>query len=221
MLTYRVGEVNSPISGTCCFILRRGVSTLTNPFTRGSAPDRARSADLRPGSFKPGHEKRGGRKRGTPNLFTIDYKKAILEAVYRVGNDGNGKDGVVGYFSWVGERHPTIFYTVLLVSLLPLETADSTTSEEPPRTSEESNRWVQEYIGLTGKKQTKEQTVQVKPQSPQDWTGQDFPVGGLMQVAVQKPKAFCRLFVAAFLQPPTKRRRPTGRSGSWPEAGAA
>ena len=67
MLTYRVGEVNSPISGICCFILRRGVSTLTNPFTRGSAPDRARSADLRPGSFKPGHEKRGGRKRGTPN----------------------------------------------------------------------------------------------------------------------------------------------------------
>jgi hypothetical protein len=90
MLTYRVGEVNSPISGTCCFILRRGVSTLTNPFTRGSAPDRARSADLRPGSFKPGHEKRGGRKRGTPNLFTIDYKKAILEAASRKRREWQG-----------------------------------------------------------------------------------------------------------------------------------
>ena len=81
---------------TCRFIFRRGVSTLTNPFTRGSAPDRARSADRRPGSFKPGHEKRGGRKRGTPNLFTIDHKKAILEATYRIGQDGDGKDGVLG-----------------------------------------------------------------------------------------------------------------------------
>ena len=123
MLTYRVGEVNSPISGTCCFILRRGVSTLTNPFTRGSAPARARSAHLRPGSFKPGHEKRGGRKRGTPNLFTIDYKKAILEAAYRIGEDGNGKNGIVGYFSWVALRHPQIFSS-LLMNLLPLEIAE-------------------------------------------------------------------------------------------------
>ena len=197
------------------------MSTLTNPFTRGSAPDRARPADLRPGSFKPGDQKRGGRKRGTPNLFTIDYKKAILEAAYRIGQDGNGKDGVLGYFTWVAERHPRIFDTVLLGSLLSLEDADSNTPDEPRRTSEEINQSFPEYIGLTGKKRRKGQTAQVEPQSPQDWTGQDFPVGSLMQVTVQKPKAFCRLCVAAFLQPPTKRRRPTGRSGSWPEAGAA
>ena len=70
---------------------------MTNPFKRGSAPDRARPAYLRPGSFKKGREKRGGRKRGTPNFFSADYKKAILEAAYRIGRDGNGKDGVVGY----------------------------------------------------------------------------------------------------------------------------
>jgi hypothetical protein len=63
---------------------------------RGTAPGRARPADDRPGSFKPGRRKQGGRKRGTPNLFSIDYKKAIIEAAYRVGHDGNGKDGERG-----------------------------------------------------------------------------------------------------------------------------
>jgi hypothetical protein len=81
---------------------------------RGSAPGRAQPAYLRPGSFKQGHEKRGGRKRGTPNLLSIDYKKAILEAAYRIGQDGNGKNGVVGYLLWVAERHPQIFFTCCL-----------------------------------------------------------------------------------------------------------
>ena len=39
---------------------------------------------------------------------------AILEAAYRIGQDGNGKNGVAGYFLWLGGRHPGIFYTVLL-----------------------------------------------------------------------------------------------------------
>jgi hypothetical protein len=108
---------------------------------RGSAPGRAQPAYLRPGSFKQGHEKRGGRKRGTPNLLSIDYKKAILEAAYRIGQDGNGKNGVVGYLSWVAERHPQIFFTVLLINLPPLENAESDTPEEPRRTIEEINQW--------------------------------------------------------------------------------
>jgi hypothetical protein len=95
---------------------------MTNPFGRGSAPGREQPDYLRSGSFKPGHEKQGGRKKGTPNAFSIDYKKAILEAAYRIGNDGNGKDGILGYFLWVGKRHPTVFYTILWVSLLALET---------------------------------------------------------------------------------------------------
>jgi hypothetical protein len=36
---------------------------MSNPFKRGSAPDRAQPADRRSGSFKQGHEKRGGRNR--------------------------------------------------------------------------------------------------------------------------------------------------------------
>ena len=192
---------------------------MTNPLKRGSAPDRARAEYQRPGSFKPGHAKLGGRKRGTPNLISADYKKTILEAAYRVGYDGNGKDGAIGYFTWVGERHPMVFYTVLLVSLLPLENAESNTPE-PRRTIEERNQWLRDYIGLTRKNQTKRESVQIDSKSRWAWTGQPFPVGGLMHFAVKNPKAFCKLFVAAFLRPPPKRRRPAARR-PWPQAGAA
>jgi hypothetical protein len=70
---------------------------MTNPFTSGSAPGRAQPADRRPGSFKLGHEKRGGRKSGAPNLLTIDFKRGLFEAAYRIGQDGNGKNGIVGF----------------------------------------------------------------------------------------------------------------------------
>jgi hypothetical protein len=195
--------------------IQNGVLTMTNPFRRGSAPERAQPAHLRPGSFKPGHKKRGGRRRGTPNAISSDYKKAILEAAYRVGNDGNGKDGVGGYIKWVGERHTTIFYTVLWIALLPLEEAETDAPEAPRRTMDELNQRFAEYIGLAGKKQTKRPRIQRESRSPRDWTGQPFPVGGLMQLAVANPKAFCELFVAAFLPTPTKQQRGRAARRAW------
>ena len=188
---------------------------MTNPFRRGSAPERAQPAHLRSGSFKPGHKKRGGRKRGTPNAISSDYKKAILEAAYRVGNDGNGKDGVGGYIMWVGERHKTIFYTILWVSLLPLEEAESNAPKEPRRTWDELNRWFHDYLGLAGKNRTERPRIQRASRSPRNWTGQPFPVGGLMQLAVANPKAFCELFVAAFLRPPSKQQRGRAARRAW------
>ena len=185
---------------------------MTNRFTRGSAPGRAQPAYLRPGSFEQGHEKRGGRKRGTPNVFSSDYKKVILEAAYRIGEDGNGKNGAVGYLSWVAVYHPQIFCTLLMNLLTPGD-AESDAPEEPRRSIEESAQWVRDYIGLTGEDRTKGQT-QVKSQSPWDWTGQPFPVGSLMQIAVENPKAFCTLFAAGFLRPSTKRRRLAERAAA-------
>jgi hypothetical protein len=163
---------------------------MKNRFMRGSAADRARPADLRPGSFKQGHEKRGGRKRGTPNSLSIDYKKAIFEAAYRVGEDGNGKDGIVGYFRWVAVRHPQINLT-MLSNLLPLEFAESNMPEEPRWTMAEINERCRDYIGLTSKNRTRGQTVHVESQSPWDWTGQPFPVGSL--------SANCRRGAESFL----------------------
>jgi hypothetical protein len=160
----------------------------------GSAPGRAQPAYLRPRSFKSGHAKRGGRKRGTPNVFPPDYKKAIVEAAERIGNDGNGRDGLVGYFSWVALRHPRIFSTVLLINVLPLEFAESNTPEEPRRTMEEVGQWVREYIGFAGKGRKQQRTVSVDVRSPSDWTGQPFPVSSLMRAAVADPKGFSKLF---------------------------
>ena len=178
---------------------------MPNPFTSGSAPGRAQPADRRPGSFKPCHKKRGGRKRGTPNLLSIDFKRGIFEAAYRIGLDGNGKDGIVGYFSWVAEHHPRS-YGSMLANILVLEYAERDTPEEPRLTIEEINQEVRDYIGLTGKNRATGQPVQVESEPPWAWTGQPFPVGSLMQLAVEKPKAFCTLCAAAFLRLPTNRR---------------
>ena len=132
---------------------------MTNPHKRGSAPERAQPAHLRPGSFKPRHKKLGGRKRGTPNAFSADYKESIFEAAFRVGRDGNGKDGILGYFLWLGERYPEIFYTELWINLLPLEEAESNAPEEQRRTIDEINRSVRERIERKGKNQTRRPTI--------------------------------------------------------------
>jgi hypothetical protein len=46
--------------------------------------------------------KTGGRKKGSRNIISPDHKRALLGAVHRVGSDGNGRDGMIGYFTWVG-----------------------------------------------------------------------------------------------------------------------
>ena len=86
---------------------------MSNPFTRGSAPGRARDADQRRGSFKPGHKKVGGRRKGTPNRISADYKQAFLAVADRVGMDGKGKDGVVGYFCYLALQYPAAYCKLL------------------------------------------------------------------------------------------------------------
>jgi hypothetical protein len=153
----------------------------------------------------------GGRKRGTPNVFSNGYKKAIIEAAWRIGEDGNGKDGIVGFFRWVAVYHPTVFIGPMASNILLLEIAERNTPEEPHRTTEEIDQWIRSYIGLTGKNRAETETGQVGSRSQWDWTGQPFPVGPLMQVAVKDPKEFCALIAAAFLRPPTKRYGPARR----------
>lgn len=178
---------------------------MTNPFTRGSAPGRGQPAYLRPGSFQNGHEKRGGRKRGTPNAFTID-KRAIIEAAYRIGEDGNGRHGVCGYLMWVAEYHPRAYVDLLLNQLS--EDSDCVEQDEPCQTTQEVEQSIREYIGLKGKNRAKRRTVEGESQATWSWTGQPYPVGALMQLAILKPRAFCKLLIAAFLRAPAKRHRP-------------
>ena len=189
---------------------------MTNPLKRGSAPGRERPDYQRPGTFKRGHKKRGGRKRGTPNAFSADYKGAIIEAAYRIGYDGNGKDGVIGYLKWVGTKHPDVFYEVLLTSLLPLESAEDYTTEELQwTTKEEINKEVRHYIGLDRNERTKRENVRTELPSPWDWTGQEFPLNSLMHLAVVNPKAFCKLIIAGFLRAPSKLQRGLAARRAW------
>jgi hypothetical protein len=135
-------------------------------------------------------------------LFFARLQKGNRRGGLPVGEDGSGKGGVVGYFSWVAECHPRS-YAKMLVSVLSMELADPDSSEEPLAPSEENDQRIREYIGLKGRNRTN--TVQPKSQSRKTWTGQPFPVGGLMQLAVEHPKEFCTLLGAAFFRPPAKR----------------
>jgi hypothetical protein len=80
---------------------------MSNPFTRGSAPGRARDADQRRGSFKPGHKKVGGRRKGTPNRISADYKQAFLAVADRVGMDG------ARYFCYLALQYPAAYSKLL------------------------------------------------------------------------------------------------------------
>ena len=63
---------------------------MSNPFTRGSAPGRARDASQRPGSFKPGHKKVGGRKK----RHAEPHVGRLQAGCYgRGGSHWNGWDG--------------------------------------------------------------------------------------------------------------------------------
>jgi hypothetical protein len=164
----------------------------------------------RPGGFKPGHPKLGGRKKGTPNLISTDYKKALFEAAYRVGNDGNGKDGVIGYFTWIGTRYPTFFYVELFTRLIVLEEYQPPSPAEP-RTAEELNQSIRNFIGLSETNRTRS-SVQTKKLRPFEWlrggpNAQAGLVQDLMRLAVEKPKIFCRKFSAALLVPAKDWRR--------------
>jgi hypothetical protein len=61
---------------------------------RGSQPGRAR--DRTAGRFEKGHEKSGGRKRGVKDILTREAKEAIIQGLSAVGEDGRGKDELVG-----------------------------------------------------------------------------------------------------------------------------
>jgi hypothetical protein len=91
----------------------------------------------RSGSFEPGHKKRGGRKKGSRNVISPEHKRALLEAAHRVGSDGNGRDGIVGYFTWVAARDPTFFYVDLWSRLLESQIHEEAMSAAAPGTTNE------------------------------------------------------------------------------------
>ena len=175
---------------------------------RGIAPGRARDANTRSGSFKRYHSKRGGRQPGTRNAFSCDYKKAIFEAAHRIGYDGNGKNGLVGYLMWVAVFHPKAF-SLLLEHVVPLEALVTSLPVEPLPTMDQMNERVRTFLqlGSASSKQEERPRVRIKASSSADWTGQGFPLSSLMHSAVESPVDFCKLMAAGFLRKRGKRRQ--------------
>lgn len=61
-----------------------------------------------------------GRAKGTPNKTTALLKDAILKAAQEVGNDGKGKDGLIGYLRLVAVHEISAFAS-LLGKVLPMQ----------------------------------------------------------------------------------------------------
>jgi hypothetical protein len=107
---------------------------------------------------------------------------------------------------WVAEYRSRAYVDLLLNQLS--EDPDCVEQDEPSQTTQEVEQSIREYIGLTGKNRAKRRTVEGESQATWNWTGQPYPVGALMQLAILKPRAFCKLLIAAFLRAPAKRHRP-------------
>jgi hypothetical protein len=173
---------------------------MTNPFNRGSAPGRARDPWQNPETFEPGHATLGGRKKGTRNLISPEHKMALLEAAYRVGYDGNGKDGVVGYFRWVATRDETFFYVDIWMRLLDWQVYEAAIRAQAPNAPND---------------QIPSRSVRTKKpwsfELPRD--GPNAEVEGLMRLAIGRPKVFCKLICAALVTPPKNWRTVARKAG--------
>lgn len=61
-----------------------------------------------------------GRAKGTPNKTTALLKDAIMKAAEAAGEDMNGKNGVVGYCTFLATKEPKAF-AQLLGKVLPMQ----------------------------------------------------------------------------------------------------
>jgi hypothetical protein len=65
--------------------------------------------------------RRAARTAGTPSKSPNTLVEAILSAAEQVGEDGKGKNGLVGYLTRIALREPRMFVRLLL-EVLPLQT---------------------------------------------------------------------------------------------------
>ena len=78
-------------------------------------PNRRANGQMQKG-VRPGT----GRQKGTRNRTTTLLKDAILQAATLVGQDGKGKDGLVGYLKMLAVKERAV-YSRLLEKVLPMQ----------------------------------------------------------------------------------------------------
>jgi hypothetical protein len=84
---------------------------------RQVAPKKARPNAFTKGTPRPPNS---GRAKGTRNKRTALLKDAILKAATLVGQDGKGKDGLVGYLKMLAIKERAV-YSRLLEKVLPMQ----------------------------------------------------------------------------------------------------
>ena len=70
---------------------------------------------LKPTQFKNGvpRHPNAGRRAGTPNVTTRLVREAIIEAAAQHGDDGRGKDGLIGCCKYICRENPGAFAGLL------------------------------------------------------------------------------------------------------------
>lgn len=79
----------------------------------------ARTTLFKKGNSKP---KNSGRTRGSRNKTTLVLREAALYAAEACGEDGMGKNGLVGFLMSLAQNQPAVFGR-LLVKILPMKTS--------------------------------------------------------------------------------------------------
>jgi hypothetical protein len=106
---------------------------------RGSAPTKSHknapgrhrfSADNQPPKSKV------GRPKGSQNKLTRELRELIVEAAERLGRDGEGEEGLLGYLMWLGRKVPGS-YAVLLGGVMPVH-VNATVTHKQVKTLEEA-----------------------------------------------------------------------------------
>lgn len=70
--------------------------------------------------FQPGHKLARGRPSGAQNKTTKLLKDLVMQAAEQVGEDGAGKDGLLGYLKNLAVKKPELFVP-LLAKILPIQ----------------------------------------------------------------------------------------------------
>jgi hypothetical protein len=70
--------------------------------------------------FPPGYTPTTRRRKGVQNKITRDIKNGIITAAVRMGRDGKGAGGLIGYFEFLAKKKP-IAFAHLLGKLIPLQ----------------------------------------------------------------------------------------------------
>jgi hypothetical protein len=73
-----------------------------------------------------------GRPKGAQNKLTRELRELILEAGERLGRDGKGEGGMLGYLMYLGFEVPSS-YAVLLRAVLPVQ-VNATITHKPVKT---------------------------------------------------------------------------------------